>query len=223
VNPPDIEGWLSDAQGRALYDAAAATTGRGAIVEIGSWKGRSTAWLAAGARRAGQRVFAIDPHTGSREDPHANTLDEFLDNMQRAGVSDVVTPLVMTSVEAVRRVPEAIELLFIDGDHRFEGVRRDADLWLPRLVDGAVVMLHDVATAGYHGPRRVFQRSICWDAGFDSIRRVGSMGIARRTTRRDAGAAAWGITAGLLLYVYDLKRGLRAAKRFGRSRALTAR
>jgi predicted O-methyltransferase YrrM len=56
-----VEGWLSEAQGRALFEAAAATTGRGAIVEIGSWKGRSTTWLASGARLAGQRVYAVDP------------------------------------------------------------------------------------------------------------------------------------------------------------------
>jgi predicted O-methyltransferase YrrM len=65
----DVEGWLSDRQGRALFDAAAKATGGGAIVEIGSWKGRSTTWLASGARLAGQRVYAIDPHRGSREDP----------------------------------------------------------------------------------------------------------------------------------------------------------
>ena len=48
-----VDGWLSDAQGRALFRAAAGTDGRGAIVEIGSWKGRLTTWLAAGARLAG--------------------------------------------------------------------------------------------------------------------------------------------------------------------------
>ena len=79
----NIEGWLSDAQGRALLAAAAATTGRGAIVEIGSWKGRSTVWLAEGARLAGRRVHAIDRHTQSLEDPSANTLAEFLANIAK--------------------------------------------------------------------------------------------------------------------------------------------
>jgi predicted O-methyltransferase YrrM len=203
---PQIEGWLSDAQGRFLCDAAAATTGRGAIVEIGSWKGRSTAWLATGAKRAGGRVYAIDPHQGSREDPCANTLAEFLDNMRKAGVSDAVEPMIMTSAEAAAVLKGPVELLFIDGDHSDSGAERDAALWLSRVPDRGMVLLHDVATAGYTGPRRVFRHQICWSAQFDSITRIGSMGVARRTTQRSFSAALWGTAAGFLLYIYDLKR-----------------
>jgi predicted O-methyltransferase YrrM len=201
-----IEGWLSDAQGRALLAAAAATTGRGAIVEIGSWKGRSTVWLAEGARLAGQRVHAIDRHTQSREDPSANTLAEFLGNINRAGVADVVDPLVMSSADAAAVVRGPVELLFIDGDHSFDGVRRDAEIWLPRVMDGGLVMFHDVATAGYEGPRRVFRRMVCWNERFARVRRVGSMTIARRTSRRGFFDAAWGTVAGLLLYIFDAKQ-----------------
>jgi predicted O-methyltransferase YrrM len=214
-----IDGWLSDAQGCALFRAAAATTGRGRIVEIGSWKGRSTAWLAAGARLAGATVYAIDPHTGSREDPAAATLAEFRANLARAGLSDHVEALVMTSAEAASAVDGPVELLFIDGDHSYEAVRLDAALWLPKLVEGGTVMFHDVGAAGYDGPRRVFRRSVCWDARFDGIERVGSMAIARRTHRRSAASAAWGLCTGLLLHLYDAKRLLgRLARRAGGGR-----
>jgi predicted O-methyltransferase YrrM len=209
--PPDIEGWLSDAQGRFLRDAAASTTGRGAIVEIGSWKGRSTAWLALGARSVGRRLYAIDPHTGSKEDPAAYTLQEFLDNLAHAGVADVVDPLVMTSSEAARVVQGPVELLFIDGDHSPGAVLHDVELWLPRLADGGFVMFHDVATTSYSGPRRAFQRYVCWCTGFDSIARIGSMTVARRTGTRTARAAIWGPTAGVLLYLFDVKSALKRA------------
>jgi predicted O-methyltransferase YrrM len=204
-----IEGWLSDAQGCALFRAASATTGKGFIVEIGSWKGRSTAWLAAGARLAAARVYAVDPHIGSREDPEATTLAAFRANLTDAGLADVVEPLVMTSAKAARMLDGPVELLFIDGDHSYEAVRLDADLWLPKLVEGGIVMFHDVSTTSYTGPRRVFRRSICWSSQFEDIRRIGSMMVARRTRRRDARSAAWGRVAGLLLYLYDAKRGLR--------------
>ncbi len=92
---------------------------------------------------------------------------------------------------------------------RYEAVRLDAELWLPKLVEGGIVMFHDVGTTGYSGPRRVFRRSICWSAEFEGIRRIGSMVVARRTRRRDVRSAAWGRCAGLLLYLYDAKRGLR--------------
>lgn len=204
-----IEGWLSDAQGRALFDAAAAATGRGAIVEIGSWKGRSTTWLASGARLAGHRVYAIDPHRRSREDPGAATLDEFRGNLARNGLSDAVDALVMTSEEAAASIAGPVELLFIDGDHAYPAVRRDAELWLPRLIEGGIVMFHDVATAAYTGPRRVFRELVCRGAAFHRIRRVGSMVVARRTRRRGPGAALWGAAAALLLRLYDGKRRLR--------------
>lgn len=204
-----IEGWLSDAQGCALFRAAAATTGKGLIVEIGSWKGRSTAWLASGARLAGARVYAIDPHTGSREDPKAATFEAFRTNLAHAGLEDFVDPLVTTSAEAARALPGPIELLFIDGDHSYDAVRQDAELWLPKLVEGGIVMFHDVGTAGYTGPRRVFRRAVCWSSRFDRIERVGSMAIARRTRRRGVASAAWGWCAGLLLYLYDAKRIVR--------------
>jgi predicted O-methyltransferase YrrM len=208
-----VEGWLSEAQGRALFDTAAAATGAGVIVEIGSWKGRSTTWLASGARLAGQRVYAIDPHRGSREDPAAETLQEFLENMARNGLADVVEPMVMTSGEAAARIAGPIELLFIDGDHSDEGARRDAELWLPRLMDGGTVMFHDAATAAYTGPRQVVRRMVCRDRGFHGIGRVGSMIVARRTARRSPRAALWSHTAALLLYLYDAKRLLRRLRR----------
>jgi MMP 1-O-methyltransferase len=219
----NIEGWLSDAQGRALLAAAAATTGRGAIVEIGSWKGRSTVWLAEGARLAGQRVHAIDRHTQSREDPSANTLAEFLANIGKAGVADAIDPLVMSSAEAADIVRGPVELLFIDGDHSFDGAKHDAEIWLPRVIDGGVVMFHDVATAGYDGPRRIFRKMVCWNQGFAGIRRVGSMTIARRTARRSTADAARGTLTGLLLYIFDAKqlsRQLRKGRREKRNHDL---
>jgi len=200
-----------------LFAAAAASTGRGAIVEIGSWKGRSTVWLGHGARSRGLKVYAIDPHRHSREDPGARTLDEFLTNLDRAGIRDAVEPLVMTSAEGAGVISSPVELLFVDGDHSVEGSRSDAQLWLPRVMVGGTVMFHDVATSGYSGPRRVFQREICRSHLFHRVRRVGSMGIAERTARRAAWEAVRSRLFDLLLYRYDvegaLKRRLRQLRR----------
>jgi predicted O-methyltransferase YrrM len=204
-------GWLSDAQGEALFEAA--RRAEGAIVEIGSWQGRSTIWLAAGAALAGRTVFAIDPHEGSREEPSAKTLERFTRNLSDAGLLHVVTPLVMRSRDAVSRVEEPVHLLFVDGDHSIEGARLDAEIWLPRLAPGGVAMFHDVATSGYSGPRRVFQRTICWSGEFHRVRKVGSMAIATRTGRRGSFAAARGLIFGILLYWYDIQGAAKGALR----------
>ena len=207
-----VDGWLSESQGRELFATAARARGRGAIVEIGSWKGRSTIWLAFGARLAGQRVVAVDRHAGSREFPDARTYDEFAANMRRAGVEDVVIPMVMSSETAAAQLAGPVEILFIDGDHSDEGAGADADTWLPRLIDGGTVLMHDVVTAGYTGPRRVFRRRICWSDAFAGIRRVGSMGIATRVGRRRTGEALHGAAAGLALYLLDAKRALKKVR-----------
>lgn len=208
----DVDGWLSEAQGETLFAAAARAEGRGRIVEIGSWKGRSTVWLAAGARLAGQQVFAIDPHAGSREDPAARTFDTFASNMRRAGVHDIVTPLVMSSADAARQLAGGVEILFIDGDHSEAGANADLEIWLPRLVDGGTLLMHDVVSVSFTGPLRAFRRRICWSGEFRSIRRVGSMGIATRAFARGPGAVVSGWIAGLLLYVVDAKRMLRKVR-----------
>jgi predicted O-methyltransferase YrrM len=208
-----VDGWLNEVQGAALFDAAAGCRGRGAIVEIGSWKGRSTIWLAYGARLAGQVVFAVDPHANSREDPSAQTLNEFSKNIREAGVADVVKPLVMTGREAARVIEESVELLFIDGDHSDAGAEEDATVWLPRLVEAGTVLMHDVATASYTGPRNAFRHHVCWNSGYAGVRRVGSMGVARRVARRSIPDALRGTVAGLLLYLLDAKRLLRRLKR----------
>jgi predicted O-methyltransferase YrrM len=213
----EIEGWLSEQQGRALFAAAANCSGRGAIVEIGSWKGRSTTWLASGARTRGLKIYAVDPHEGSREDPVARTFDAFIANVSRAGVLESIHPLMMTSAAAVEAVKGPVELLFLDADHSIAGASRDADLWLARVMTGGTVMLHDVATSGYSGPRRVFQQRICRSPEFHRIRRVGSMAIAERTCSRSAAQSLRARVFDARLYLYDvegaIKRTLRRVRR----------
>ena len=212
-----VDGWLSEAQGRELFRAVARCAERGAIVEIGSWKGRSTVWLAAAARRAGTVVYAIDRHEASREDPAARTYDDFRRNLEAARLLDHVRPLVMSSHEAEQVVKGPVGVLFIDGDHSDAGAQEDGSLWLPRLASGAALLCHDVSTASYTGPRRMFQRMVCRSPRFDSIRRVGSMMVARRTAARSWTSAAWSLTAWLLLYVYDGKAWLRRVRRGGQA------
>jgi predicted O-methyltransferase YrrM len=207
---PSIEGWLTEAEGRTLFEAARQTRSHGAIVEIGSWKGKSTIWLAAGARLAGARpVIAIDPHHGSVENPSAETLRDFLRNLERMGLSEMVVPIVKRSEQAIAEVEGPIELLFIDGDHRPESVARDADLWLPRLADGGTVIFHDVASGAWEGPRQVFRRSVCVSRRFGDIRLVGTMGCGHRVEQ-----GAWtdwlrGSYIDLLLRLYDVKNRIR--------------
>ena len=166
-----IQGWLTEREGQFLSQAACACSANLAIVEIGSWKGKSTVWLGRGSQH-GQRakVYAIDPHTGSPEHQidggHVWTFDEFCANIGAAGIEDVVAPIVATSETAAATWQQPIGLLFIDGAHEYADVRRDFDLWTPWLIDGGLLVMHDTTSCfreslpAWPGPRRVVRESV---------------------------------------------------------------
>jgi MMP 1-O-methyltransferase len=169
----DVPGWLTDEEGEALYDLARGCAGRGAIVEIGSWKGKSTICLGLGARAGkADRIFAIDPHADYR-------FGDFKANVERAGIADLVTPIPSLSQAAAGGFDEPIELLFVDGSHEYDLVLEDFEQWVPKVVEGGWVAFHD--TTWTAGPRKVVGQAIYRSRGFDDVRFVvGSLTVARK-------------------------------------------
>lgn len=141
-----VEGWLSRHEAAALHAAAARVPADQAIVEIGSWHGRSTTALALGCR--GQRpVYVVDPHTGGLSTAKGDGPIDSARHLRRTIRElrlDNVVPVVECSAEAARhyRGPP-VGLLFIDGWHSTEAVIEDFDSWAPHLAPGATVMFHD--------------------------------------------------------------------------------
>ena len=169
----DVPGWLSDEEGEALYDLAGDCTGKGVIVEIGSWKGKSTICLGLGSRAGnGVRIFAVDPHADYRH-------GEFKDNIERAGIADLVTPLKGLSQEVADDFDEPIELLFVDGSHNEDDVREDFEKWVPKVVERGIVAFHD--TTWHDGPRKVVAEKIFASHQFRDVRFViGSTTVAQK-------------------------------------------
>jgi predicted O-methyltransferase YrrM len=169
----DVPGWLTDEEGEALYGLAKKCTGRGAIVEIGSWKGKSTICLGLGSLAGrGVRIFAIDPHADYR-------FGDFQANVERAGIADLVTPIASLSQPAATEFDEPVELLFVDGSHEYDLVLEDFEKWVPKVVDGGWVAFHD--TTWTAGPRKVVGQSIYRGRAFKDVRFVvGSLTVARK-------------------------------------------
>lgn len=142
-----IEGWLEPAE--ILLLERLARRG-GTIVEIGSYRGRSTVVLAEGVKAgAGGVVWAIDPHAGSAFFTPGHTFNgadnaAFMCNV--APVADVVRVINLPSGEVGRWWARPIDLLWIDGDHTEAGARLDWELWTPHVTPGGVVALHDTTT-----------------------------------------------------------------------------
>jgi MMP 1-O-methyltransferase len=181
-----IGGWLTPKEGRLLYQLARRCTGRGAIVEIGSWKGKSTIWLAHGARDgAGPTVYAIDPHTAVSDNLATQsavpTFDEFSRNIRAAGVAELVAPMVMTSAQAARAFDRPVELIFIDGAHDYDSVALDLDLWFPKVLDGGTIAFHD--TTAWEGPRRLVAERVFRGSWARSARFVDSTTVADKVAQ----------------------------------------
>lgn len=183
----DIQGWLSDAEGELLFDLARQCVGKGVIIEIGSWKGKSTIWLAKGSQ-AGRSVpiYAIDPHLGSSEhqtmfEGPVNTLDEFKKNIYNARVNDVVTPIVAPSLEAAKIFDKPIELIFIDGAHEYDLVLSDFEAWFPKIILGGRIVFHD--TIGFPGPRRFVNQVVFNSPYLRHIRLVDDITMAEKVDR----------------------------------------
>ena len=159
-----VDGWLGRREGPYLYSLAKIGSQLGVVVEIGSWKGKSTIWLAKGCEAVlGAKVCAIDPHGGGSE-------KEFRQNIRLAGVEPFLIPIVKTSMEAVKGWDQPIGLLWIDGDHSYESVRNDFFCWEPYVVERGMIALHD--TYSWEGVRRVVDEEIL---KLDRFRVLGQM------------------------------------------------
>ncbi len=144
------EGWLTPAQAERL-SACAAAAGPGTIVEIGSFRGRSTIVLARAAAE-GASIVAIDPHAGSDRGPQEIGADHvrgdadhdaFTANLAAAGVAGRVRHVRKMSAGALGDVEGPLALLYVDGAHRFGPARDDIARWGARVAPGGTMLVHD--------------------------------------------------------------------------------
>jgi len=172
-----IPGWLSSAEGDLLFSLARLCN-TGSIVEIGSFQGKSTIYLAAGSA-AGARVpvYAIDPNL--------DTCHLLQENVARSGFSHLVHPIIAKSEVVAGSFDKPIELLFIDGSHDEPAVELDWDLWVPKVIPGGYVAMHD--TLLWPGPCKIAEQRILMSSAFvktgvaDSI----TFGAKRRSLEKE--------------------------------------
>ena len=126
----------------------------GVLVEIGSYLGASTAFLSEGSRRRNEpaSLYCVDTWMNdAMTEGSRDTYAEFLRNT--ASYADVRVPVRGRSDIVGRDFNHPISLLFLDGDHSYRAVRLDLQVWLPKVVPGGIVILHDVGWA--EGVQRV--------------------------------------------------------------------
>jgi len=192
-------GFMPAAEGLALFRAAARYASGGPVLEIGSYCGKSTIYLAAAARQAGQPVVTVDHHRGSEEhqpgweyhdpalvDPAAGRLDtlpRLRATLAAAGLEDDVVVVVGRSAQVARLWRTPLGMLFIDGGHTDAAAQSDYESWAPWVAPGGVLAIHDVfpdPADGGQAPYRIYQRALK-SAAFTEVPGEGSLRLLERT------------------------------------------
>ena len=148
-----IPGMITSEAGKFLYSLCYMQNLEGDVVEIGSWQGRSSTFLARAVKESKNgNFYAIDHFGGNvgKEDFYAidgslsNLKANFKENLSKFGLSDIVNLLDMANTEAVDKIKDkTIRFLFIDGDHTKKGVQKDIELFFPLLKKGSIVVFDD--------------------------------------------------------------------------------
>ncbi len=154
---------------------------KGDILEIGSFKGKSTIILAKAAEIAGhEKIYACDPLSLScSTDPKDAVREElpeiFYNNLQAYGVRNRVEFFRMRSDKLAEIWDKPLKVLWIDGDHTYQGVMNDIVLFEKYLKPGAIVCFHDVLHE-FEGPVRVFMEKILLSGQYGDCGLCGSIG-----------------------------------------------
>jgi predicted O-methyltransferase YrrM len=124
------------------------------FVEIGSFKGKSTAYMCVEIANSGKDIefHCIDPMTTTKNyeesiKSHPDlwsdySVDDF--NKRLESVKDYYKLHVMSSSEAVDLYEDrSIDFLLIDGDHSYEGVYDDVRNFLPKMRPGGLIVGDD--------------------------------------------------------------------------------
>lgn len=157
-----------------LFQLAADAPADAQVVEIGSWMGASTCFLAAGLKGPRAKILAVDNFHGLsmcgedvswyqrhfRRLGTNSTLDIFRANFAALGLAERAEPVVSDSLAAAQSLAArrgTIDLIFVDGDHSYAGCMADIEAWLPYVRKGGVMAFHDFGSRASGVTEAIFE------------------------------------------------------------------
>ncbi|MCX5706434.1 MAG: class I SAM-dependent methyltransferase [Candidatus Omnitrophica bacterium] len=184
----DIEGWLTDKEAYGLYNIASKLKGKATLVEIGSWKGKSTYCIAKGLKKG--KIYSIDSFNAAGE-PGSKLiyqqqkgerllLEQFKDKMIQLGVINKIEVLQGYSEQFINYFTE-IDFLFIDGDHSIDGCKYDFEHYSPLIKPGGYLAFHDYYPERLDlGPSWVIRNMLMKNKNYTFFRQYDSLYIAKK-------------------------------------------
>ncbi|MBP8981016.1 MAG: class I SAM-dependent methyltransferase [Syntrophobacterales bacterium] len=214
----EIKGFLHDEEALRLYETAREAGRLGPCLEIGSYCGKSAAFIGLACQQRRSVLFSIDHHRGSEEqqpgeeyfDPEifdeaqgrVDTFPLFRRTMEKLGLTDTVVPIVAPSVLVARAWRTPLSLVFIDGSHTFAAAFNDYSSWATHILPGGFLVIHDIflnVSGGGQAPHTIYRLAAA-SGLFRELPMTRSLGVLQRLP--DIGAPP----AALLLWE-DLNKG----------------
>ena len=193
-----VKGFLDHDEGICLYNHALSSSKKGPILEIGSYCGKSTIYLATAAKEYNCSVYSIDHHSGSEENQvgweyhdielfdeetgKINSFPEFMRNLRKANLLDTVIPIVSDSSLVSRDWKIPLSMVFIDGGHTMEAAFNDFNNWKDKIIKGGILAIHDVFPNPDDGGRPPFEiyRKALSENNFKEVEAVKSLRILEK-------------------------------------------
>jgi predicted O-methyltransferase YrrM len=157
-----------------LFQLASDLPADAQVIEVGSWMGASTCFIAGGLKGPKARIAAVDNFQGMstcgedaawynrhfRELGVKSTLDIFRENFAALGFSSRAEPIVSDSLAAAESLAArrgTIDFIFIDGDHAYAACQADIAAWAPLVKRGGVIAFHDFGSRADGVTRAIFE------------------------------------------------------------------
>lgn len=184
----ELHGLVAPEVGLRLAELATEVAAERAIVEIGAYHGKSSCYLAEGARVGhGAPVFSIDAWdlsgnvTGKHGYAEPDTFPMWQRQVESMGLAGHVTPIRAFSLDAARDWTQTIGLLFIDASHFYRDVKNDYEAWTPFVGDGGIIVFDDYGTRRNPGVTEFVRELVAHDASIvDWDFHTQPLAIARR-------------------------------------------
>ena len=146
----EIPGWFDFFN---LYTEMIARFDNAVFLEIGTWKGRSTAFMGTRIKESGKNIkfYAIDIFgpfisEGKLQDT-SDIYQEFLENIEP--IKDFIIAIKGDSRIIHNQFQNnSFDFIFIDGGHDYESVIEDIRGWYPKLKPGGIFGGHDIDWPG---------------------------------------------------------------------------
>jgi hypothetical protein len=208
-----FKGFMDEAEALRLYELGREASRFGPCLEIGSYCGRSAAYLGLACRENGGVLYSIDHHRGSEEqqpgeeyfdpdllDPRTGLIDTFpffRKTIADIGLGDTVIPIVAKSAVIARNWLTPLSMVFIDGGHTFEAAFADYSGWVSHIMPGGFLVIHDIfpdPAEGGQAPYCIYRMALA-SGLFTELPLVKTLGTLRRSSSGDTTSATrqkWG-------------------------------